>query len=422
MRKIIYEQNLKNLNKNEKFLFRNSIKKKKPLKISLLNLNSNSNIQDIKYNTSRLNDTHKENISEEFPLIHTITNKLNKTKRIIKPLTLTNTPSISDIFIKKENYNNNHHISKSNRENFNITYRFRNIHLNNNLKTYLVTSLNRPKLLQTTLRTDSELALYNNNNEELYIKNKKSFKLSPLKKEKINLKKKNFYFQNFQRINTKRRISYVQPLSRKFLRKSTSFTSFEKMIEELDSVPEKKQQINYINKLIKKSLRNDINSSPWEEEDYIFYNKFENRINFFFDRILLPQLNNHLYFKNKNYDNFNELNEALIKSNFISKEIQMSLNRQRVKLLLKNDELYKKIQKERILKGYEKNRNDMNLTEKFELEDFFIKKYNYNNIKFANKKEKKSLLLKCKRYSMTILSMGGIGKNLIKIKELNNIE
>ena len=126
---------------------------------------------------------------------------------------------------------------------------------------------------------------------------------------------------------------------------------------------------------------------------------------------MISQLNNQLYFKNKNYDNFNELNEALIKSNFISKEIQMSLNRQRVKLILKNNDLYEKIKMKRILKSYEKNVYDETITEKFELEDFFIKKYTYNNVKIASKKERQSILKNTQRYSMTILN---IDKDKIK--------
>ena len=405
MRKIFYNNEFLTKNKNEKYINITpniSNISKIPVKINTLNIDNN--IINIKLNTDR-NKTFRKNNLEEFPLISTISNKLKKKKRFIKPLALTNSPSLINFY--KSNENSHRKINKSIFDNISSSNRFRNLKLKDNIKTYLVTSLNRPKLLKSTLKTDSENAFYNST--ESNIKKFSSKKLiTPFENNKINLKSNNIY--KIKRKYT-RRISFVKPISKKYLKKSSSFSSFDRMLEELDKVPQKNQNINYINKLIKKSLRNDINSSPWEEEDYIFYDKIENRINFFFDRILLPQLNNQLYFKNKIYDNFNELNEALIKSNFISKEIQMSLNRQRVKLILKNNDLYEKLKMKRILKSYEKNVNDETITEKFELEDFFIKKYTYDNVKIASKKERQSILKNTQRYSMTILN---IDKDKIK--------
>ena len=402
MRKIFYNKEFLTKNKNEKYINITPNISKIPIKINTLNIDNN--IINIKLNTER-NKTLRKNNLEEFPLISTISNKLKKKKRFIKPLALTNSPSLINFY--KSNENSHRKINKSIFDNISSSNRFRNLKLKDNIKTYLVTSLNRPKLLKSTLKTDSENAFYNST--ESNTKKFSSKKLvTPFENNNINLKSNNIY-----KIKKKytRRISFVKPISKKYLKKSSSFSSFDRMLEELDKVPQKNQNINYINKLIKKSLRNDINSSPWEEEDYIFYDKIENRINFFFDRILLPQLNNQLYFKNKIYDNFNELNEALIKSNFISKEIQMSLNRQRVKLILKNNDLYEKIKMKRILKSYEKNVYDETITEKFELEDFFIKKYTYNNVKIASKKERLSILKNTQRYSMTILN---IDKDKIK--------
>ena len=403
MRKIVYNREFNQNYKNENKI--NISSNTKPLKLNILNINKN--ISNIKFYTERYK-TLRENNLEEFPTISTISNKLKKKKRFIKPLTLTNTPSLIDFY--ESNEYSHRKINKSNLEYLSLNNRFRYLKLKDDIKTYLFTSLNRPKLLQTTLKQDSENAFYNNT--ESNIKKFSSKKLfSPFKNKKINLN------NNVFKIKRKytRRISYVRPISKKYLKKSSSFTSFDRMLEELDHVPENNQKINYINKLIKKSLRNDINSSPWEEEDYIFYDKKENRINFFFDRILLPQLNNQLYFKNKIYDNFNELNKALIKSNFISKEIQMSLNRQRVKLILKSNEMYKKLKMKRILKGYEKKEfDDENLTDKFELEDFFIKKYTYNNVKIATEKERYSIFKKCQRYSMTFYNI-----DIEKIKKYN---
>ena len=409
MRKIVYNKEFKAKNKNENKIYISPNKYAKPLKINTLNINKN--IPNIKFYTERYK-TLRENNIEEFPTISTVSNKLKKKKKFIKPLALTNTPSLVDFY--ESNEYSHKKINKSNLEYISLNNRFRNLKLKDNIKTYLFTSLNRPKLLQSTLKQDSENAFYNST--ESNIKKYSSKKLiSPFDNKKINLN------NNVYKIKRKytRRISFVRPISKKYLKKSSSFSSFDRMLEELDHVPLKNQKINYINKLIKKSLRNDINSSPWEEEDYIFYDKIENRINFFFDRILLPQLNNQLYFKNKIYDNFNELNEALIKSNFISKEIQMSLNRQRVKLILKSNELYKKLKMKRILRGYEKTGyDDENLSDKFELEDFFIKKYTYNDVKIATEKERNSILKKCQRYSMTFYNI-----DIEKIKKLNkNIE
>lgn len=410
MRKIFYNNEFLTKNKNEKYINITpniSNISKIPVKINTLNIDNN--IINIKLNTDR-NKIFRKNNLEEFPLISTISNKLKKKKRFIKPLALTNSPSLINFY--KSNENSHREINKSIFDNISLSNRFRNLKIKDNIKTYLVTSLNRPKLLKSTLKTDSENAFYNST--ESNIKKFSSKKLiTPFENKKINLKSNNIY--KIKRKYT-RRISFVKPISKKYLKKSSSFSSFDRMLEELDKVPQKNQNINYINKLIKKSLRNDINSSPWEEEDYIFYDKIENRINFFFDRILLPQLNNQLYFKNKIYDNFNELNKALIKSNFISKEIQMSLNRQRVKLILKNNDLYEKLKMKRILKSYEKNVYDETITEKFELEDFFIKKYTYNNVKIASKKERQSILKKTQRYSMTILN---IDKE--KLKQFNII-
>ncbi len=402
MRKNFYNKEFLTKNKNEKYINITPNISKIPIKINTLNIDNN--IINIKLNTDR-NKTLRKNNLEEFPLISTISNKLKKKKRFIKPLALTNSPSLINFY--KSSENSHRKINKSIFDNISLSNRFRNLKLKDNIKTYLVTSLNRPKLLKSTLKTDSENAFYNSTESNMKKFSSKKL-ISPFENKNINLKTNNIY--KIKRKYT-RRISFVKPISKKYLKKSSSFSSFDRMLEELDKVPEKNKNINYINKLIKKSLRNDINSSPWEEEDYIFYDKIENRINFFFDRILLPQLNNQLYFKNKIYDNFNELNEALIKSNFISKEIQMSLNRQRVKLILKNNDLYEKIKMKRILKSYEKNVYDETITEKFELEDFFIKKYTYNNVKIASKKERQSILKNTQRYSMTILN---IDKDKIK--------
>ena len=141
-------------------------------------------------------------------------------------------------------------------------------------------------------------------------------------------------------------------------------------------------------KNIRKALINDINNKNTKKN--IFYKKFystlENRINFFFDVCLFPHLTNNLMFKKIKFDDDNYQNKnKLCNYNLLSKEIEISLNRRRIKLIFEEEE-------EKLLfhnrKFKKQNFDNQSLENKFELIDFFNKKNDVGKVDFASQKNR----------------------------------
>ncbi len=139
-------------------------------------------------------------------------------------------------------------------------------------------------------------------------------------------------------------------------------------------------------KNVRTALLNDINNTFSKGFFYHkFYLELENRMNFFFDVCLFPHLKNNLMFLHKRLDTKELRRENLCNFNFYSKDIEISLNKRRIKLIFEKEE--EKLNE--LKKRKEKNKDEFEgLDNKFELEDFFNKKIDVCNISFASKKDR----------------------------------
>jgi hypothetical protein len=139
-------------------------------------------------------------------------------------------------------------------------------------------------------------------------------------------------------------------------------------------------------KNVRTALLNDINNTFPKGFFYQkFYLELENRMNFFFDVCLFPHLKNNLMFLHKRLDTKELRRENLCNFNFFSKDIEISLNKRRIKLIFEKEE--EKLNE--LKKRKEKKKEEFQgLDNKFELEDFFNKKIDVCNISFASKKDR----------------------------------
>ena len=241
--------------------------------------------------------------------------------------------------------------------------------------------IKKPTLLTLTLKTFVEK--HKNN-----IISKKTFehldKLMPL-----SLNNNRFYNRNFD----KRRISFVAPFNKKLFNNylTETLNYADELKDKVDVLLNEKHELYTFLRI---TLINDINNTNNKDNKRLF-NNIENLYNYKYDICIFPQLKNNLLFKNYNYNDDKITSQKICDNNCLSKEICHSLNKTRMnKFLGINDNAYKLNYQEIIKEN--KNINELNMekyTEKFNLEDFFEKKYQKNNlIKFANKKEKACII------------------------------
>jgi hypothetical protein len=114
-----------------------------------------------------------------------------------------------------------------------------------------------------------------------------------------------------------------------------------------------------------------------------FFEKFENKINFYHDIYYSPHFKSIFMFHNKIFDT-KESRINLCSGNFLSKEIVISLHRRRIKLISHDQE---NKEEEEILEINQKKKIPK-LDKLFELEDFFNRKNDVRNVVFANQKYK----------------------------------
>jgi hypothetical protein len=156
---------------------------------------------------------------------------------------------------------------------------------------------------------------------------------------------------------------------------------------------EKKDKINnynlkdyYFHKDIILAMKNF--NSPFPKNEKIhFYDSYENKINFLFDSVFYPHFVNTLMWKKINFDDKNVMNTELCNLNLFSKEISLALNMKRAILFNPinniNDQSINDDEKEKEIE------NIKNLRRKYDIIDFFAKKYERKDITFANNKDRK---------------------------------
>ena len=129
-------------------------------------------------------------------------------------------------------------------------------------------------------------------------------------------------------------------------------------------------------------------NSPFPKNEKIhFYDSYENKINFLFDSVFYPHFVNTLMWKKINFDDKNVMNTELCNLNLFSKEISLALNMKRAILFNPinniNDQSINDDEKEKEIE------NIKNLRRKYDIIDFFAKKYERKDITFANNKDRK---------------------------------
>ena len=242
----------------------------------------------------------------------------------------------------------------------------------------------------------NNFSIFKNSNSSISLsKDKFKYKVNILKKPKLlqkstqNLllsieeeKKKSREEKNI--IKNKRIFHHIKsPL---LLRKLLPINITNLLEEKKDIMKDLNIHLEKWHKNVRTALLKDINNTFSKG---FFYNKFffelENRMNFFFDVCLFPHLKNNLMFLHKRLDTIELRRKNLCNFNFLSKDIEISLNKRRIKLIFEKDE--EKLNE--LTKIKQKNKDEFQtLDNKFELEDFFNKKLDICNISFASKKER----------------------------------
>ncbi len=167
--------------------------------------------------------------------------------------------------------------------------------------------------------------------------------------------------------------------------KITSTTLNNIIAESMDQIEDLDIQKDNWYKLVRKALINDMNGYVPKGKQYKkFYEKFENKINFYYDIYYSPHFKNIFMFHNKIFDT-KESRINLCSGNFLSKEIVISLHVRRIKLISHDQENIE--EEEEILQNIQ-NKKIPQLDKLFELEDFFNRKNDVNNVVFANQKYK----------------------------------
>ena len=319
-------------------------------------------------------DTLTNSISnEEENSIFTFSNSKNKSTNLIFPYlsSTSRTKSRKYNSVRNENENENNNSKSKTTEFFvydiqNNLYKNKTINYSNNYFSYKVTNIPKPKLLKTSFS--------------------KFLSLIEMKKKKIEEEKK-----RKERLRKRRTSKYGNQIKDLGLKKILTSIKFAKLLSEnVDSVQDLNIQKENWHKTVRKALLNDINAYFKKGKQYKkFYEKFENKINFFYDMCSVPHFKNVLMFKNKSFISNEEIRNNLCNNNCLSKDVLISLHRKKIKILYQEKEEKKiKKKKEEEDELMEFNKNKPNLDKLFQLEDFFIKKIETGIVGFANKKDR----------------------------------
>ena len=273
--------------------------------------------------------------------------------------------SVSE-FRTYESRNNRTHISNK-RSNINKTLE---LQIN---KPYKVYKLIKPKLLN---KPTSQL-------------------ISFIKEEKKDKKIENQFKKNNNLLYKK-----INDLGIKRIANTIRFTKL--LSENRDFVKDLNIKKENWHKSIRNALINDINTYFTKGKQYKnFCLNIEHKVNYFYDICIFPHFKNNFMFHKLNFINGKVMREQLCDKNCISKDIEYSLHRKRIKTLYINEEEEEKLIREEELKKqieFEKHHQHM-LDNKFELEDFFNKKFDIGNVNFACEKDRNYVYnQKIKRY------------------------
>ena len=365
-------------------------KKKFENKLFIQNLNKknffkDNNNKSIEINQNKIN----QNSYSKYSIYSS--NRNNNLTNYSTYYKLPNINNSSYSFINKDSRNYSQNVNKTdynitpfNEKDSNDKNKYKIIKLNKKDNKYLknFNFIKKPTLLTLTLKTFVE-------KQKCSILKKKTFenleKLLPI--NLINMIK----FE--RRFYDKKRISFVAPFNKKLFQNYLSET-LQYSDENNDKVDELLNEKHELYSILRLNLINDINNTNNKDNTRLF-NNIENLYNYKYDICIYPQLKNDLLFKKYNYIDDKITKKKLCDKNCLSKEVSISLNKSRMnKFLGINDDIYKLNYHDIINEN--KNINELNkevYTERFNLEDFFEKKYQkINFIKFANKKEKACIL------------------------------
>lgn len=359
-------------------------------KLFIQNLNKKNFFKD---NNNKSIEINKNKINQNSYSKYSIysSNRNNNLTNYSTYYKLPNINNSSYSFINKDSRNYSQNVNKTdynitpfNEKDSNDKNKYKIIKLNKKDNKYLknFNFIKKPTLLTLTLKTFVE-------KQKCSILKKKTFenleKLLPI--NLINMIK----FE--RRFYDKKRISFVAPFNKKLFQNYVSET-LQYSDENNDKVDELLNEKHELYSILRLNLINDINNTNNKDNTRLF-NNIENLYNYKYDICIYPQLKNDLLFKKYNYIDDKITKKKLCDKNCLSKEVSISLNKSRMnKFLGINDDIYKLNYQDIINEN--KNINELNkevYTERFNLEDFFEKKYQkINFIKFANKKEKACIL------------------------------
>ena len=190
------------------------------------------------------------------------------------------------------------------------------------------------------------------------------------RKKEIEIKKKKIEEEKRKEGLKKRRKSkYGNQISDLGLKKILTSLKFAKLISEnVDTVKDLNIQKDNWHKTVRKALFNDINGYFKKGKQYKkFFEKFENKINFFYDMCLVPHFKNVLMFKNKSFISNEEIRNNLCNNNCLSKDVLISLHRKKIKILYQEKEekkIKKKKKEEDELMEFNKNKQLRDFCEK----------------------------------------------------------
>ena len=346
--------------------------KKKKYEETIFNSRLSSNLKKKKIYVISGNTLTNSISNEEENSIFTFSNSKNKS--IILPYLSSTSKSKSRKYnsVKTENENEFNQNQKKTSEFFfydvqNNLYKNKTIDYSNNNFSYKVINLVKPKLLKHSFS--------------------KFLSLIEIKK-----KKKEEEEKRKERLKKRRKSKYGNQIKKKKKKKILTSIRFAKLLSEnVDSVQDLNIQKENWHKTVRKALLNDINAYFKKGNQYKkFFEKFENRINFFYDMCSVPHFKNVLMFKHKSFISNEEIRNNLCMNNCLSKDVLISLHRKKIQILYPELEEEKKIKKKEeeeeelmIL-----NKNKPILDKLFQLEDFFNKKIDTGFVGFANKKDR----------------------------------
>jgi len=383
---------------NEKEKMKNNNKKPTKIFIHALNKNkrniskniNNYNYDDINknsinqssfskytiYSSNRKNlmNNYTYNSNDNLPYINN--NYNNKTNSFIIKNSLNYSQNLN-----KTEYNSNNNKNFLEKE-FIFKNKFKIIISNKNNKNLLKFNfIEKPKLLTLTLKKFVEKQKKNINIKKY---NEILDKLLPLN---LNVDYKNKLFAR----NDKKRISFVAPFNKKLFANylTEKFNYTDELNDKCDVLLNEKHELY---SFLRSILMTDFNNTNTKNNKKLFSN-IENLFNYKYDIFIYPQFKNNFLFRHYNYIDDKITVKRLCDYNCLSKEICHSLNKTRMNNFLGiNDDIYKLYYRDILNENEKIDTNNEKYTDKFNLEDFFEKKYQKNNfIKFANQKEKDSI-------------------------------